>query len=230
MVCCGFAVVFGLHACSVIKKTLDSSNWLLILERDIIFIKFRSYLNAHFPKTDPQIVRLPLGEIESARITKQRITQYSGLQSSRQTSYHTFLDLNLKKQDFSELEQRLKNERNAKAPLRGTMVKSRSKAMHYPVSIAGTHTIRIEWRSPQDRIQPNITKVIALLADRGVKIEPLSKEALDMTLTSSEKMKMEDRILFLAQRGEIISATKLARQAMGMSLTDAKKFVEGLTE
>ena len=102
--------------------------------------------------------------------------------------------------------------------------------MHYPVSVAENRTIRIEWQSPCDKIQPGINKAIALLADRGINIEPLSKEVLDMTLTSSEKTDMEDRILFLAQRGEIIAATKLARKAMGMRLPDAKKFVEDLTQ
>jgi anti-sigma regulatory factor (Ser/Thr protein kinase) len=109
-------------------------------------------------------------------------------------------------------------------------VKSGSKSHHYPVSVVGDHTIRIELRSPQDRIQPHPTKAITLLSDRGIKILPLSKEINNMTLTSSDKRQMEDRILFLAQRGNVMAAIKLARQAFGMNLTDAKKFVEELIQ
>jgi hypothetical protein len=225
----GFMGLFVLYTFSILKKTLAPSNWLLTLESDRISIKFRSYLNAHFPDTDPQIVRLPLKEIESARITKQRITQY-GFSGRRQTAFHTFLDLNIPEQVLSPLQEQLKHERNMEPPLTGKFVKSRSKSNHYPVSVAGEHTIRIEWRSPHDQIHPNVPRVISLLADRGIKIDPLSKEVLDMTLTSSDKRQMEDRILFLAQRGDVLSATKLARQAFGMNLTDAKNFVEELTQ
>ena len=227
---CFFSILLGFHALSTLRKALTPSNWLLIMDRDTVSIKFRSYLNSHFPETDPQVIRIPQGEIDSARITKQKITQYSGLNSSRQTSYHTFLDLNLRERDLSPLQEQLKKERNTKAPQTGRFIKSRSKAMHYPVSVAGPDTIRIEWRSPHDQIQPGIKKVIELFSRNGIKIEPLSKEVLDMTLTSSEKAELEDRILFLAQRGETIAAIKLVRKAMGMNLTDAKKFVEELIQ
>ncbi len=226
---CGFMGLFALFAFSLFKKALAPSNWLFILEPDRISIKFRSYLNAHFPETDPQVIQMSLREIESARITKQRITQY-GFSVRRQTSYHTFLDLNLGQQDLSDLKEILKQERNMKAPLTGRFVKSGTKYHHYPVSVVGDHTIRIELRSPRDRIQPHYTKAFALLSERGIKIHPLSKEIHDMTLTASDKTQVEDRILFLAQRGNVMAATKLARQAFGMNLTDAKNFVEELIQ
>lgn len=209
------------------KKTLASPNWILAIEPDQVFIKFRSYLNPHFPPTDPQVVRLHLTKIESARITKQKLTLL-GISGKGKTSYHTFLDLTVAEQDISLLQDQIKYERNLKPPLTGKFIKSRSKSHHYPVSVIDNRTIRIEWRSPADWITPKITIAVQLLGDLGIKIDSPKNEIVDMTKSGADPKRMEDNILRMAERGKVIAATALARRTYGLSLTEAKLFVEEL--
>lgn len=56
---------------------------------------------------------------------------------------------------------RLDLERQRPAPQRGTLVKSRTKVLHYPVSIPEAGVIRIQWRGPQTRITPNLERMLA---------------------------------------------------------------------
>jgi hypothetical protein len=43
------------------------ANWLVRLTDDGMFIKFRSYLNNHFPDQEPTVVFIPHSEIRSVR-------------------------------------------------------------------------------------------------------------------------------------------------------------------
>jgi hypothetical protein len=225
--CSGIMGLFGLLSFISLKKSLALSNWVLAIGSDLVFIKFRSYLNSHFPQMDPQVIRVRPAEIESTCITKQKITQY-GLRGGRRTTFHTFLDMNMVAPDLFALQEQLKYEQNRIAPLTGRLIRSRSKSKHRPVSVVDNRTIRIEWRSPSDMVVPKISKAIRLLSDQGIMVNSLKKEVLDMTLKSADKKSTEDRILFLAQQGDVLGATRLARRGSGMSLTEAKKFVEEL--
>ncbi|HEX9454096.1 MAG TPA: hypothetical protein VGA27_07045, partial [Candidatus Binatia bacterium] len=48
------------------------SNWLLRLNDDRMLIKFRSYLNDRFPQSDLTVVFLPLAEIRSAKLVREK--------------------------------------------------------------------------------------------------------------------------------------------------------------
>jgi len=225
----GFFGLFAWISFSSFKKSLAPTNWILSVGPDRILVKFRSYLNSHFPQTDPQVVQFHPSEIQSARITKQRITA-PGSRNRRVTSFHTFLDLNISEQDLTPLKEQLKYERSLKMPLTGKFVKSSGKSRHYPVSVVDNRTIRIEWRSPWDIVIPSIKKAINKLRRQGISIEALQKEVIDLTRDRADQKRMEDNILHLAERGNLLAATKLARRTYGFGLTEAKDFVEDLLE
>ena len=90
--------------------------------------------------------------------------------------------------------------------------------------------LRIEWRSPSDIVTPGIKKALVKLKEEGIRIETLQKEVIDLTCDRTNPKRMEDNILHLAERGNLLAATKLARQAYGLSLTEAKVFVEDLIQ
>jgi len=225
----GFMGLFSLLFFSIFKKSLAPTNWILAIGPDRVLVKFRSYLNAHFPSTDPQVVQFHPSELRSARITKQRITA-PGSNRGNVTSFHTFLDLHVSAAELAPLQERLKYERTVKVQT-GTKLKSSSRARHYPVSVVDSDTIRIEWRSPQDVIVPGAKKALAALSRCHVSVEVLNREVIDLTEGSSTVAKStEDKILHLAERGNLMAATKLARRAYKLKLTDAKQFVEELLE
>ena len=218
---CGILTVFLLVLIMQLKKSLAQDNWILLIKPNQIFVKFRSYLNSHYHKEDPQVVSFQPDEIEYARITKQKMINF-GKRNSKTLSFHSFLDLCIMKQDLSPLKQQITYERNIK-------IKSVSSA-HYPVSIAEEHIVRIEWRSHHDYVTPGLKKALAALSAEGIRIESLNKETVDLTITPTDKNAMETKILRLAEQGENIAAIRLTRKVYGLSLSEAKNFVEGLTK
>jgi hypothetical protein len=224
----GFMLIMGRMAFFNFRKSLAPTNWLLAIGPDRILIKFRSFLNSHFPSADPQVVSLDPSEIASARITTQWI-KAPGLHSRRQTSFHTFLDLHVPSVDLAPLKERVKYERTLKAQKIGKHVSL--KVRHYPVSVMGEDTIRIEWPSPLIYFAPGIKKALAALDRQGIRLESPKKEKIDLTRKGRSDLKSaEDKILYLAERGNFPAAVKLARRTYRLSLTEAKQFVEGLME
>jgi ribosomal protein L7/L12 len=64
-----------------------------------------------------------------------------------------------------------------------------------------------------------------------VNMERLHREVIDLTEDGAAIQKStEDKILHLAERGNLMAATKLARRIYKLSLTEAKQFVEELLE
>lgn len=226
---CAILGFFAHFLCFNVKKTLAPTNWILAMDRGRLLIKFRSYLNPHFPETDPQIIQLARSEVESARMTKQTLRK-PDLRGRQTTSRHIFLDLALPKADLAPLKELLRTERSITPPTVGKFFKSRSKANHYPVSVVDDRIIRIEWRSPSDHVTPGIKKAIDFLRNERIRIDPPQNETVDLTQSSADQSKAEDQILYLAERGDLIAATRLARRNLGLSLPEARRFVKELTQ
>ena len=219
-----FWLFFAIIVFSSFKKSLAKTNWLLAIGLSNVYVKFRSYLNAELPENDKQVVSFSCSEIKSVNITKQRIISY-GSGNSTSTSFHTFLDINFHSADLSRLKEQIKQERQKRI----TKKHSSYKTNHYPVAVVDEDTVRIEWRSPTDIVVPGIKKVLAAFEQYNITIAPKIKEVIDTTGSDrKDKAKAEDNIIHLAERGNIIAATKLARKTYKMSLADAREFVEGL--
>ena len=221
IITCGILTLFLLVLIMQLKKSLTQDNWILLIKPNQILVKFRSYCNSHYPQEDPQVVSFQPREIEYARITKQKMISY-GKRNSKTLSFHSFLDLCIMRQDLSPLKQQITYEHNVK-------MQSVNSA-HYPVSIAGEHIVRLEWRSHHDYVTPGLKKALAALSAEGIKIESLHKETIDLTITPTDKNVMETKILRLAERGEKIAAIRLTRKVYGLSLSEAKNFVQELTQ
>jgi hypothetical protein len=173
----GCCALFSSLCFANFKKSLSPDNWIVSLSPDHIQIKFRSYLNGHFPADDPQVAAFELTEILSANITKQtRSTPSSNNRKS--TSFHTFLDLKVSG-DLLSLKQQLNYERSLKGTKQGRIGTSSHRALHEPVTVIKPQTVRIEWRSPNDRVIPGIKVAIKQLSRLGVTIGPLKRENLD---------------------------------------------------
>ena len=206
------------------RKSLAKTNWVLAIGLSSVYVKFRSYLNCDLPENDKQIASFPCSEIASINITKQRIISYGSGNSTR-TSFHTFLDINFARTDLTPLKMQIKEERQKRIKTKHGSLKRN----HYPVSVVDQDTLRIEWRSPTDIVVPGIKKVISEFQKYNVEIGPIVKEVIDTTgQNKQEKSKAEDNILKLAERGNIIAATKLTRKTYKMNLKDARDFVESL--
>ena len=99
------------------RARMRSGNWLVKSCPDRLFVKFRSYLNDHYPDTDPTVLEIEYSEIEWIRRTRERLTTPScNEEDANQIQFFTFLDLKLKNGDLSRLQEVLQQERNRKPP------------------------------------------------------------------------------------------------------------------
>jgi hypothetical protein len=202
-------------------KAMRGSNWLVIWGQDRLLIKFRSYLNTHFPPDDPQVALLRASEITAARQSTLTLRTPSDEESwSQQTSVFLEISVNC---DLSALREALKHEHQ--------LGRTESTVwQNYPVSVAGENVIRIEWKSSQTRIRPGISAALRLLG-RCSAIKESSSERLDLTRTRHlNRAEMDSQILALAERGRKIDAVKVARTTYGYSLREAVDFVDGLSK
>ncbi len=105
--------VFSLLALMNYRARSRPANWLVKAYPDRMLVKFRSYLNDHYPESDPAIVELAYTEIEWVRKTREKLTTPGcGADEGDRVQFFTFLDFKIKNADLSELEEAIRIERN----------------------------------------------------------------------------------------------------------------------
>jgi hypothetical protein len=215
----GFFGLFGLIPLSYFRASLKPTNWLLRLHREGLILKYRAYENWNLPATDVQAVGFDYGEIAWAKIVKERRTAPSSDgKNVSETTWITYIDLGLAQPDTSELETRLRAERNLRPD--GKMT-----TLDYPVQTLPGGIVEIRWSGG---ISPSAHKAIALLGER-VKIAELEHRQTDLTHHRNANPDDEKaKILALAQSGDEMGATKLAQQAYGYTPGEASDFLDKL--
>lgn len=196
-------------------KTLKPDNWVVCMSDKYMLIKFRSYMNAHLPKEDLQIAQLEYREISSFFIGKKtRITPDAS--GGKRYEFIKYIDLHLKC-NTDILKAQLNAERNMKRV---------SRALQFYVFVTGVRTIRIHWLDIHTIIRPNLKHIAGSLVAKGVhQIRDVSFLKKASTVAFDE-----DRdILELYDNGYEVEAVSLARRLYGIGLTEAKLYVNKLS-
>ena len=137
-------LLFGVND---LRKALKPTAWLAALGNGKLYLKWRSYQNAHWGMDDLQVVEIPLHEIRQV----SRITGWSD--SKTDSRRLNFIELNLSKAtDTKELADHLAY-RPAKKSIWGC----------FPVTIHGSHKLLIEWRA-----YPGAKHFLRLLNSHGI--------------------------------------------------------------
>lgn len=196
-------------------KTLKPDNWVVCMPDKYMLIKFRSYMNAHLPKEDLQIAQLEYLEIASFFIGKKtRITPMAS--GGKLYEFIKYIDLHLKC-DTELLKAKLNAERNMKRV---------SRALQFYVFVTGEKTIRIHWLDTQTVIRPNLKHIAGSLVAKGVhQIRDESFLKKGSTVIFDE----DKDILELYDNGYEVEAVSLARRLYGIGLTEAKLYVNKLS-
>src|SRR5215471_9671370 len=121
-----------------------STNWLVRMNDDGVFIKFRSYLNYHLPAEDPSVVFIPYREILSARrvLERSKVASFSGEVS---TQTHHLVEFELAG-DPKPLTKALAEEFARRAPQEKHWYGSGSTLYkHCPVHMVSPAFLQIEW-------------------------------------------------------------------------------------
>lgn len=200
-------------------------NWLLMRTPNGLIVKFRSHLNPHLPADDVVAARIDYGEIEWVRKTREKRLVRDADGEGPATTYKTFLDIRLRSADAPRLAEHVRAERAREAPWVKTWYgRSRTLHRHHPVRMAAPELLRISWEAA-----PRLSQALQALR-HFVTVAPLHKEGADFHhVEALPRTEQEARIRVLAEEGDIFSAVRTAREAYGLSSTEAVKHVKALT-
>ena len=208
---------------TVWRKSRGEQNWLLAYDGTTLSLKFRSYLNAHFPDNLPVIVQIERREIDWLRPASEKITTRAN-KGGTTTSTTQYLDIGLKDFDTEPLAAALEAERSDRAP--GDQLRTRYN--DHPVRlIEDGRVLRITWRSSSSNVKPSLKSVLQQLSSLAP-IREASASASDYSQLKLPGDEADSQILSLLEIGETIMAIKRARELYNLSLVDAKAYVEKL--
>jgi hypothetical protein len=221
----GSLLLFGALSARMLTRSRAPANWLVAFNGRRLLIKFRSYLNPALAPDVPDVVELPLSEVEGVRAARQEVT---GWASSRELvrKVTTFLDLRVGVGvSLAELAEHLRRERELRS--------SGATWRHYPVSVPDERTIRIEWRSDAARVTPGIDEALRLLGADAPGAPARMPEERERVELGGVGRRLDPAaalrdVRTLAEHGRIVDATTLAMRAFGWSTTRAREFVEQL--
>lgn len=199
------------------------TNWLVRVTDRGLYIKFRSYLNHHFPEGDHTVVYIPFREMRLTRLVRelQEVPDMDGRGAT--TCRRTLVEIELK-DDAPEIEQALSAERRAEAPKVGRWYgSSAGKYRHYPVRMATPRIVALEWG-----VVPRAPAFLSVMAvHTPVETAEITRDY--RALGAMKQHEQESRLLELTENGQVMEAIRLARSLYGYDLTQAKRFVEGLS-
>jgi hypothetical protein len=208
----------------MVSARFRSSNWLVRLTDHGLFVKFRSYLNDHFPEQDFTVVFIAHEEIRSARfiLQKQEIPDRDdGGRPTAITKTQKLVEVELAS-ETKELADALTRER-AHTLDGKNLGKISARFHHLPVRLAAPDRLHIEWN-----VAPNAQTFLDALS-RHTLIRPTQQTKKDFVhLEGLSRAEQEARLLELAESGDKIGAIAMARRLYDYDLTQAKDFVEGL--
>lgn len=222
----GVLLLFLLIMHKSVTARFRPSNWLVRLTDHGLLIKFRSYLNCHFPAQDYTVVFIPYVEIRSARRLDE-VKEIADLDDNRRPTTTTrtlrWLELELAG-DTRQLAIALANE--ADTVLRTRRIgdeKISTRYQHFPVLLPSPRILRIEWA-----VKPKLDVILEKLT-RHTMVRPAESARKDLAnLDDLSRAEQETRLLELAESGDKIGAIAIARRLYGYDLSQAKAFVEGL--
>ena len=219
------AILLSFFVCrKMVSARFRPSNWLVRLTDQGLFIKFRSYLNDHFPEQDVTVVFIAHADIRSARFLRQKQEIPDRDDGGRPTTTiktQKLLEVELTG-ETKELSDALTREQ-ARAFGGKHLGKISARYHHLPVRLAAPDRLQIEWN-----VVPNAQTFLDALA-RHTLVRPTLETRKDFVhLESLSRAEQESRLLELVQSGDKIGAIAMARRLYDYDLIQAKDFVEGL--
>jgi hypothetical protein len=129
--------------------------------------------------------------------------------------------------DFSELQAALAIERDP-ANHRRSSKRSGGFFHDVPLRVTSSGLLRLEYRTGWRRTVPGIEALITALK-RVTTVKPMERTVVDLRPSSgATNAEQDQQIIELVERNDRFAAIKAVRKRYGMSLADAKQFVDDL--
>jgi hypothetical protein len=204
-------------------RTLQSTNWLMQVSPDSVWINIRSYANRDFAPAQT-VIELPIKEIKCVGELIQKRIEHISDRKTRVTE--RFLEIRCTQPVPSAIKAEIADERRrfASGSAIGGLITYSSRAGHQSVTVPEDDLIRIAWRNQTDWIAPSPSRTLREFQGRTVIAGPVQTD-----FTRPEKIspdQLDGLILRLIESNDRIAAIKLLQEQRGYSTTDANKFVK----
>lgn len=208
----GALFLFALVSFPQALKSFCPENWLVRLSSGRLLIKFRTHLNRHFDSHDVQIWEIPTNLVESAQ--ELRVTEMWEEASRLKCVKRHFLMLRLRGVNTEEMGRQIEEERKRVAPAGGVV---RSKAEHYPVTIAGPGVVKIEWNG----VSPGIRASLGIFRNVTSVLPPVTAVRDFRKLRQLPRAEQDLALREIARTGDLLEAVSLAQGVLGLSTGEA---------
>ena len=198
--------------------TLSPASWVLRYNGRRVLIKIGP--PSSHDATRVFVAEFPAPEIQWVRSFQQVITTRNAANEIESNST-TWMELKPRDADFDELQSCLKTAATPRQWHGWSVTTS------IPVSLTGDGIVRVAWQSQNLVLAPSLKRTLRLLGNE-IPVQPKVTELNDFTKSDADQAKMEQQIVDCVAQGQILQATKLARQRYGYSLTEARQFVAEL--
>ncbi|MBM4263091.1 MAG: hypothetical protein FJ145_16875 [Deltaproteobacteria bacterium] len=204
----------------------QSTNWLVRMTGDGLFIKFRSYLNAHFAADDHVVVFIPYSEIATAKLIHevQRVADRDeDNRPTETTRKRRVVELELNG-DSRQLAIAIASEQDTVlAKTRIGAERPSTRYHHFPVRLPTMKRLMIEWG-----VVPAADVFLDALT-RHTLVRPAESATKDLTVNDTlTREDQENRLLELVESGQKLVAIAEARRLYAYNLTEAQSFIEEL--
>jgi hypothetical protein len=199
-------------------------NWLVRRTDSGLYIKFRSYLNYHFPDDDPCVLYVRFDEIARANLLRERLDTPQRNTTAATTSYQTIVELHLHT-DWHAAWQAIADEEGRQGPKQKLLIGTGSTTVNdHPVRTVADGTLQIQWSA-----RPSARAFLSDLAQQ-VTVTPAEKEHVDLAQLKHTSAEEQDaRLRELVLSGKTIEAIEVKRLLDGSSLEAAKAYVDRLS-
>lgn len=207
-----FGALFWSMAANDVRKALRATGWLAAFDAQSLFVKWRSYQNAHWGTDDVQVVQVPLASLRSARVLSRWWTTPDGRHGGGRSEPACYVELTLAADiDVAGLARHLADERAGKPC--GRSVGWKGMWGDVPLSVEQDSVLRIRWRA-----RPSAARFVAELAAHGVATAAPERDEVDLHAEVSDAALRE-----LARTGDLFGLVRTLRaHDRGLSLADAK--------
>ena len=221
-----FAALMAMWLGGTAIKALRSTNWLLRIAPDGLWINLRSYQNRDFA---PAATVLFVPNREIAGVGQHSVKRSERTSDGTAAWTDGYLDVRLTGPAPEEVGAEIAEERRrtvSRAYL-GGFVTSRGRNNHVPVTVPMENVLRLAWRGRFDFVVPSLKKTLRELAANCTIDEAIVIGRVDLTTLNDAEV--DQLILDRVENGDTLGAVKLLHEKRGYTLYDAKKFVDGLT-
>jgi hypothetical protein len=224
------AVIVPLVVVDMVAK-FRSTNWLLWIRPDGLWVNLRSYLNRDLPDA-ATVLHLAFEEIACAH---RHLETWSIPNSGRAVGIEIgaapraagryratqwkeeSLELHLASGDTREIAQALANERGLKAGFTGT---------HQAVTVPTPGVVRIAWRGHGNDVVPGLGRVLDELSPYIKLADPTRTDRPSWQQLSEAEL--DELLAQLVRSGDQLAASELLMRRRGCSATEAHDLVEEL--